>query len=132
MNDKNKTRKNDENIIIMRCELLTSNLVAYHRNCIGVDITTFCSGCRTPFPIQIPFSQPPSLSHLATMSHIHLSMATKPLHLIHNVINIKLLSPCERSEQGGSKLKLKKKSAYTRIWCQRICLFQLSIKQLEV
>ena len=41
MNVKNKTRKNDENIIIMRCELLTSNLVAYHKKCTGVDVTAF-------------------------------------------------------------------------------------------
>ena len=34
----------------------------------------------------------------------------------------KELSPCEQSEQGGSKFNWKIKSAYPRIWCQRICL----------
>ena len=32
------------------------------------------------------------------------------------------LSPCKRSEQGGSKFNLKKKSTHPRIWCQRNCL----------
>ena len=38
-----------------------------------------------------PISSPTSLSHLATMPHIHLAMATKPPQLIKNVINIILL-----------------------------------------
>ena len=81
MNDKNKTRKNDENIIIMRCELLTSNLVVYHRNCIGVDIATFFSRCRIPSQSKSHF-----LSHQVwTIWQPCLTFITQPLHLINNV-----------------------------------------------
>ena len=37
-------------------------------------------------PVQIPFPQPPSLSHLATVPHIHLAMATKSPQLIYNIL----------------------------------------------
>ena len=33
-----------------------------------------------------------------------------------------MLSPCKRSEQGGSKFNWNKKSTYPCIWCHRICL----------
>ena len=38
------------------------------------------------------------------------------------VLYFNLLSPCERSEQEGSKFNWEKKYAYLLIWCQRICL----------
>ena len=48
-------------------------------------------GMENSIPAQIPFPQPPSQSHLTTMLHIHLAMATKPSQLINNVISIILL-----------------------------------------
>ena len=38
------------------------------------------------------------------------------------IFNNHWLSPCERSEQGGSKFNRKKKSPYPCTWCQKICL----------
>ena len=38
-------------------------------------------------PNQTSFPQPPSLSHLATMLHIHLAMAIKSSQLINNAIS---------------------------------------------
>ena len=47
--------------------------------------------------VQVPFPQPPSPSHLATMYHINLAMATKPPQLMNyeasiNVIKMSYLS----------------------------------------
>ena len=51
----------------------------------------YCSGCRFPSQFK-PHYLSQELSHLATVPHIHLAMATKPFHYLINLrkLNIKL------------------------------------------
>ena len=46
----------------------------------------------------------------------------QPRSLVSSVTYILTLSSCKQSLYVGSKVNWKKKSAYSWIWCQRICL----------